>query len=190
MQSHFRAEKATAAIGYLVKSTGADLYSVMKMLYLADKEHLQCYGRTISGDQYVAMQKGPVPDRAYNLCKFIRGQRDHFDAMPTARDWLRLNHNNFEILREPDLDELSNSDVAALDKAASVYKNGGWRAVYQASHDDAWRAAWGEATARSSQCAGMELDSVASTLPNAAAIIEFLSDSHPGEESDSPTLHH
>lgn len=190
MQSHFKAEKATAAIGYLVQSTGADLYSVMKMLYLADKEHLSLYGRTISGDQYVAMGKGPVPDRAYNLCKYVRGQRDHFDAMPNARDWLRLDGNNFELLRAPDVDELSRSDITALDHAAEVFKAGGWRAVFNASHDDAWRAAWNEAEARSIGCSGMEIEAVASTLPNAAALIEFLADPHPGDESDSPALQH
>lgn len=190
MQSHFKAEKATAAIGYLVRATRADLYAVMKMLYLADKEHLRLYGRTIAGDQYLAMSKGPVPDRAYNLCKYVRGQREHFDAMPEAREWLRLNGNNFELLREPDLEELSRTDISALDHAAAIYQDGGWRAVFTASHDEAWEAAWQEAEARSKGCGGMELEAVASTLPNGAALIEFLADPHPGDASETPDARH
>lgn len=190
MQSQFKAEKAIAAIGYLVSETGADLYSVMKMLYLADKQHLQRFGRTICGDHYVAMPKGPVPDRAYNLCKFIRGSRDHFDPLPTAREWLKLEGNAFQLLRAPDIDELSRSDIDALNHAAEIHKAGNWKGVFDASHDDAWRAAWAAAEANNSRCTDMELDAIAATLPNGPALIEYLADRHPGEESETPSVAH
>lgn len=178
----FDAAKAVAAIGYLVRTTGADLYSVMKMLYLADKSHLAGYGRTISGDVYTAMKRGPVPERAYNLCKFVAGKRSSFDPMPNARELLGMEGNSFVLNAEPDLDELSRSDVAALDDAAAVYREGGWRAVFAESHDDAWSAAWQEAQARGSGSLDMHLSAIASTLPNAAELIEFMADPHPGME--------
>ena len=178
----YQAEKSAAAIGYLVKKTGADLYSVMKMLYLADKAHVSKYGRTIAGDCYVAMQKGPVPDRAYNLCKYVRGERSHFDPLPNAQDYLRLADNSFSLVAEPNLDELSRSDIEALDQACAIYSHGGWKAVFNNSHDDAWKAAWSEAQARKSGSVTMQLAAIASTLPNGADVIEFMADPHPGEE--------
>jgi len=183
----FAPAKAAAAIGYLVKCTGADLYSVMKMLYLADKAHLGRYGRTVTGDNYVAMGKGPVPDRAYNLCKFVRGERSQFDLLPHARELFALHNNAFELLREPDLDELSRSDLRALDEACRIYGAGGWQAVADASHDPAWKAAWNDATGRGVRMVDMDINAVASTLPNAAALIEYLADPHPGEEEHRRT---
>lgn len=177
----FAAHKAAAAIGYLVKSTGADLYSVMKMLYLADKAHLESFGRTISGDVYCAMEKGPVPDRAYNLCKFVRGDRAHFDALPEARKLFRLHGNDFELLAEPDMNELSRSDVDALDEVSKRYQAGGWRAVYAASHDDAWKDAWAVAEARGKGSVSMDFDAIAATLPSGNDLIEYLADRQPGE---------
>lgn len=177
----FAAEKAAAAIGYLVQKTGADLYPVMKMLYLADKVHLGKYGRTIAGDRYVAMPKGPVPDRSYNLLKYVKGQRAHFDPLPSARDLFRVDDNKIVLLRDPDLEELSRSDVAALDAAIEIYARGGWRAVFRASHDAAWKAAWDEAKARDTGSIDMAFDAIASTLENGAALIEYLADPHPGE---------
>lgn len=179
--AQFAAEKAATAIGYLVRKTGADLYSVMKMLYLADKAHLGRYGRTITGDVYVAMQRGPVPDRAYNLCKFVRGDRTHFDPLPGARELFQLTGNDIALLCDPDMDELSRSDVAALDEAVSIYERGGWKAVFKESHDPAWEAAWKEAEARGTGMVGMDINAIASTLSNAAELIEYMADPHPGE---------
>lgn len=178
----FAPAKTAAAIGYLVKSTGADLYPVMKMLYLADKVHLGKYGRTVTGDEYVAMGKGPVPDRAYNLCKYVRGDRAQFDSFPDAKSFFAMSGNRLTLLREPDMDELSASDVKALDEACAIYAKGGWKAVADASHDAAWDAAWKKASARGVKMVDMDLNAVASTLPNAAALIDYLADPHPGEE--------
>jgi uncharacterized phage-associated protein len=177
----FNAEKALAAIGYLVNATGADLYSVMKMIYLADKAHLGQFGRTITGDMYTAMEKGPVPERAYNLCKFVRGQRSHFDAFPEARDWLVLEHNKFQLKRDPELRNLSKSDLGALDEVVSFYKSHGWKGVADASHDAAWKAAWDEAESRGQGSTSMDFNAIAATLGNGPALIEYLADPHPGE---------
>ena len=177
----FQAEKALAAVSYLTQQTGADLYSVMKMLYLADKDHLGRFGRTITGDMYTAMKNGPVPDRAYNLCKFVGGRRSHYDALPTAREHLVLRDNVFELLQAPDLCQLSKSDLRALDGAAAIYAEGGWRAVRKASHDPAWKAYWAEAQAQDLGSKEMDITAIAATLPNGPAVIEYLCDSSPGE---------
>src|SRR5690606_8390266 len=118
----FNAEKALASIWYLVQGTRADLYSVMKMLYLADKTHLGRYGRTITGDDYVAMPKGPVPDHSYALCKFAANKKQYYDHFPSVREFLRMDGNEFTFLAQPDVDVLSISEERALDEAARVYQ--------------------------------------------------------------------
>ena len=44
-------------------------YDIVKSLFLADKAHLNRYGRPITFDNYFAMKDGPVPNLAYNLLK-------------------------------------------------------------------------------------------------------------------------
>jgi len=187
MSHQFQPEKVIASIGYLVQQTGADLYSVMKMIYLADKAHLSRYGRTITGDMYTAMSKGPVPERAYNLCKYVRGDRERFDPMPDAKHYLDLVDNNFDLLVAPDLEELSESDVEALNEVAAIHRRGGWKAVFDASHDAAWRDAWGKAQASGVGSIPMSLDDIAGATGD-AALVAFLQDPHPGC-APAPTSH-
>ena len=50
----FDFEKALAALVYLAKRRkgGLDIYSVCKLLFLADKYHLVKYSRPITGNHY------------------------------------------------------------------------------------------------------------------------------------------
>lgn len=179
MSYQFKPEKTVASIGYLVQQTGADLYSVMKMLYLADKAHLGAFGRTITGDSYTAMEKGPLPERAYNLCKYVRGSASTFTPMPQARDFLQMEGYNFCLVTQPDLDELSSSDIEALDQAASLHKQGGWKELFDASHDAAWRDAWSEAQSCGIGSISMDLVDIARSVGN-EDLADFVYDPHPG----------
>ena len=44
-------------------------FEILKTLFLADRAHLNRYGRPITFDEYVAMQDGPVPSLAYDVLK-------------------------------------------------------------------------------------------------------------------------
>lgn len=182
MSHQFQPEKAVASIGYLVQQTGADLYSVMKMLYLADKLHLGRFGRTITGDMYTAMEKGPVPERAYNLCKFVQGTRASFDPMPNAKDYLVLVGFNFDLKSDPDLEELSTSDVAALQEVAAIHRSGGWKAVANESHDASWTRAWRRAQSAGCGSVGMDLRDIAQDV-GGNDLVDYVIDPHPGAAS-------
>ena len=179
MSYQFKPEKTVASIGYLVQQTEADLYSVMKMLYLADKAHLGAFGRTITGDTYTAMEKGPLPERAYNLCKYVRGTRANFSPMPEACDLLQMDGFKFRLLTEPDLDELSRSDIEALDQAAALHRDGGWQALFNAAHDDAWRHSWDQAQSRGVGSIGMDIIDIARSV-GSDDLADFVYDPHPG----------
>ncbi len=64
---------------------------LLKLLYLADRTALQRFGRPITFDRYVSMDKGPVPSRT---CDLIRGEpsphensfwREHIVEAPDDR---------------------------------------------------------------------------------------------------------
>src|SRR4051812_12877508 len=87
----------------------SDLHSISKLLYWADKWHLEHYGRTVSGDQYIAMKNGPVPSNVYDMLKFVRGD-GKFDFPKDVRKAFEV-QNKFEVraLRQPNLNRLSAS---------------------------------------------------------------------------------
>src|SRR6476620_7082417 len=46
-----------------------DFYHILKVIYFADKYHLNAYGRPVLGDTYDALSHGPVARTVYNLLK-------------------------------------------------------------------------------------------------------------------------
>lgn len=175
-QSHsaFSIEKATVAVAYLAKETGETLYPVMKLIYLAEKLHLERYGRLITGDTYVAMAKGPVPSATYDLMKFLRGAREYFDGGEFARELMSLDSHShqFHVKKDVDLSYLSESDVECLAHMVSTWRQLGGPAITRLSHDDAWKAA----TANSA----MSVGAIAAQCDAGAALIQHLSDRFPG----------
>lgn len=173
-QSMFSLHKALASLAYLVKHTDETLYPVMKMIYVAEKRHLERYGRLITGDTYVAMEKGPVPSRMYDLMKFLRGDRSHFDGGEEARAVLTCDARTHKLglLGKPDLSELSESDIECLDAIVTQWRAHGAGEIRRMSHDDAWRA-----TSRNSN---MSLSTIAAQLENGALITQHLADRYPG----------
>lgn len=179
----FEVNKAIAAIAFLVQETGATMYSVMKMLYLADKTHLERHGRFITGDRYVAMQQGPVPSRSYNMVKHARGEGARNPEDRIVREFLSCDSGThvISVLRQPDLDELSESDVECLTEIAGIYNRVGQWAVRDMSHDAAWLQAWKPGRRlRLVRSVDMPLESIASDVDDSGELARFLADRHPG----------
>lgn len=60
--------KAIEAIVWLSnKQPGIDIYHVVKIIFFADKLHLNKYARPLIGDTYIKMQYGPVPSAIKDL---------------------------------------------------------------------------------------------------------------------------
>ena len=110
IQFKFQPEKAVAVMGYILARLGpTDRVKLMKIIYLADREHFIRTGIPITGDRQCAMDYGPVPSQCLNLLG---------DASPLPRDYVfRYLHLNFRVeLREPPaFDLLSDSERAVLD---------------------------------------------------------------------------
>lgn len=176
----FDVRKAIAAIGYLVAETGASMYTVMKMMYLADKLHLEKYGQFISGDTYAAMKQGPVPSCTYDLIKHVRGEPQSIPGADLASQFLRYGSNHsIVLLQDPQTDELSESDHECLSKVAELHNRFGQWAVRDMSHDDAWRKVWA-GVGRGSRSKPIPMLSIAEQLEDAAELVEHIKDSQPG----------
>jgi uncharacterized phage-associated protein len=125
MNKYVDAEKALEVVLYVSQKT-QDLFHIVKIIYYADKMHLEEYGRLIMGDYYVAMEDGPVPSGAYNLIKYARGDEYTYEekiAFVHPERAIEVNENTVIPHRPPNLDYLSESDIECLNKSIRLYAN-------------------------------------------------------------------
>ena len=175
----FEIDKAIAVLGYFVEQTGESMYSLMKLMYLADKLHLERYGRFIVGDTYCALKQGPVPSCTYNMMKHLRGEERN-SAFAAAEAYFEYGEeHSVRLLRNVDMDELSSGEISCLSEISTVYQSLGKWGVRDLSHDPAWTKAWSSKKATKSVPIAME--AIASQLEDGELLIEHLGDRHPGE---------
>ena len=173
----FDAEKAIEAVVYIAgRCQNPGFHSISKVMYFADRAHLQRYGRFITGDRYVAMKHGPVPSATYDILKIVRDDEGHlpFDkaVFDRARGAFQVHSSRIVVpKRDPALDLLSRSDRECLDASIKKYGNMSFQDLTDASHDEAWKAT-GENDI-------MEIEQIAATLVNGGEIVEYLNDRHP-----------
>jgi hypothetical protein len=147
-------DKAREALVYLVSKSakGLDKYSACKLLFLADKYHLVRYGRTITGDRYFAMQHGPAPTRVLDLLgAFIQDP----DSVPDLSSALRVDatfqYPRVFVTNSVALENLSKSDIEALDEAVARFGSKQFPEMKTLTHDmAAYKNAWDNRGSRGS----------------------------------------
>lgn len=130
-------------------------YDVVKTLFLADRAHLNAFGRPITYDNYVAMLHGPVPSLAYD---FLREdtpamRRYSISSFPwDRRPAPELGKKCFSYenpQREVDQDVLSPSDMYETRAALTVVMTLGFKQIRKLTHEDqAYTDAWEDSQER------------------------------------------
>lgn len=125
LEFRFNLEKTVQALNFFCIENGGTInrLKAMKMLFLADKTHLNKYGRNISGDAYVAMEMGPVLSNTWNLL------RPEKKKALVIKDWYSylakyLEFESIVMLRSKqhiDDGEFSNSDIICLKATADSF---------------------------------------------------------------------
>lgn len=122
--------KTINAALYIGKRLGiVGFHRLFKILYFAEKEHIKKYGRPITGDNYIAMQYGPVPSHLYDLLKSIEGKEDKY---------FNVSEYIVKTLADPDIEELSESDIEAIEKSIAENRDLEFKKRTEKSHDEAW----------------------------------------------------
>lgn len=135
----FRKEATLNAVLYILQQLGgkSDMHKIFKTLYFADQSHLSKYGRTITGDVYIAMQYGPVPSKTDDIFKAVRGDSYfHDDELNTYFHF--VNKYIVEANKKADLDYLSDSDLECLKEAIEKCKDKSFDELTKMSHGLAW----------------------------------------------------
>lgn len=159
-------EKAVEVILYIaLRAPIPDIYHLCKILYFADKKHLERYGRFICAESYVAMKNGPVPSGVYDLLKYVRGdgrvlQSEH------ARNSLSIEERKVIPFRDANLAMLSASDLECLDEAIAENGNLPFNKLKQKSHDTAFESA--------DENDFISIEAIAATLNDSDLLLEHL----------------
>lgn len=143
-----RVREALVHVIHLADEMGArpTQFEVLKTLFLADRAHLNRYGRLITFDQYVAMKDGPVPSLAYDVLKEAIGPLE--EAGITEPLWrtkagFGKRVHFFGAVRGASEDVLSESDMEELDAAFKEVRRLGYDLVWAHVHKDrAYLEAW------------------------------------------------
>ncbi|HUS04657.1 MAG TPA: Panacea domain-containing protein [Bryobacteraceae bacterium] len=108
MQMRFNEVKATqlAALLLQLRGTGRMKYlKLLKLMYLVDREALARWGRPISTDRHVSMDKGPVLSRVYNLLMEEQCEPGFWSAhIAPATD------HDVQLIAHPGTEELSRAE--------------------------------------------------------------------------------
>ena len=143
----FDIDKALSAILYVSrtliqsKHKDADYYRVLKMLYFADKKHIAKYGRPILGDDYIAMEHGPVPSKTYDIVKIVTGSSVCKD-LEGYRNFFTVNNYNIIPQANADMDDFSETDIECLDESIAENWTLSFGQLKTKSHDSAYKKAF------------------------------------------------
>lgn len=142
IKSQFNLQKSLQVVLYIAnRLTRKDFHKIFKIMYFSDRDHLSEYGRTITGDTYVAMNDGPVPTNIYDIFKSLRGDGFFANRAEEFNKYFEVvNWNFIKPVGKENLDFLSESDIEKLDNALKVYGNLTWDEIREKSHDYAWRS--------------------------------------------------
>jgi len=171
----FKAEKSVETILYIVQNVKQPTFHrISKIMYFADKAHLEKYGRFICGDSYVAMKHGPVPSGTYDILKVTRG--NGFSPLSLVN----FTHQAFTIvekflvkpLRPALIVHFSDSDLECLDNAIETYGHLSFSQLTDLSHDQAWQAV------DENDC--INIEQIVATLTDTENLLDYLHDPYPG----------
>ena len=119
--------KATIqAADYILKNGSCDgvmdKLTILKLLFFAERYSLRKYAQSITNDEFVAMRCGPVASETYDIISFkdTAREKDYANEILSKIPPYFVKSNNTLLVRD-DYDELSDTDVEALDFALNEF---------------------------------------------------------------------
>lgn len=133
-------EKAVNVVVYLATRLPEqrNAYKILKAIYLANKKHLERYGREIFNESYQALEWGTVPAFAYDIVTHAQKGKMQPRMPANVLDKISVSEDHtIKPLVEPDLKSLSKSDIKCLEEAVNFYRNMSFDEIADNAHEDA-----------------------------------------------------
>ncbi len=131
----FKYETATQALNYLAAKSGGTINKLkaLKLIFFADRFHVRKYGRPVTGDEYLAMTYGPVASSVKDIAE-MSGFLDSKVARYAKHYIKPVNKYGFRSIAAVDSDQLSESDIEALDFAWNNFSKFGKYELAEITH--------------------------------------------------------
>jgi uncharacterized phage-associated protein len=115
MSFPFSHRKTTQVLNFFARQENGEINKLkaLKLVYFADRYHLRRFGRPITGDEYLAMEFGPVASSAKDLAEmgdFLSDDERAYGAQFLAP----VDRYSFRSIAEVEEKSLSESDRIAL----------------------------------------------------------------------------
>lgn len=135
---------------YILKNfdNGIDYIKLFKIMYFAQQDHLIKFGKPIFNETFHALKHGPAPSFTYKCFQILDGRLPSTDNdLENFIHSFRINTETKQVFpnEEPDMDELSKSNIKSLDKAIEKCSNLDSYSLSEMSHDEAWTNAFSRA---------------------------------------------
>lgn len=171
----FQREKAIEIVLYLARRVKDPTFlRIYKLMYFADKRHLDYWGKFLCGNDYVAMEHGPVPIDIFKILDEAR-KKGSVDFEVFEK---KINNKNKPIpyikpLREENTDQISEAAQQTLDWVLGKYGRMRIGKLYDIAHEEtAWLNAWDDESSK--MRFDMPILSIASSLPDSESLIAHL----------------
>ena len=126
--NRFQERKIVESLAYMAGKVDLTDVKAYKLLWLADRLHLGRYARTITGDDYYAMERGPVPSNVKKMVNH-KVQSDLFDST------FQIEGKALVLVSPMDtFDFLSETDRDSLDQVLAAYGAYDEKALTEVSH--------------------------------------------------------
>jgi uncharacterized phage-associated protein len=126
--------KTVQAVAVLLKANDRsrlEYLSLLKLLYIADRESVADVGRPITGDVAVAMENGPVLSGIYDLINASVPD----DGLRLWTDHLHRDDYHLELIRDPGVDQLTPYEQRKLTEVARRHRDHSWKDLIRITHD-------------------------------------------------------
>ena len=141
LRFQFNERKGTEALVYMAaKWPKITIFYASKVLFFAEKKHLNTYGRPIVADTFIAMPNGPVPSTLYDFIKGNLANAGDPDGFREAID--ASNHPRLEARKDYDPSVLSESDIECIEDAIDFCRTKRFGHLSELTHRE---KAWSEA---------------------------------------------
>lgn len=115
----FNEKKTTQVAALFIEKEGRKIsyMKLIKLLYLADREALLSWERSLSGDDYVSMENGPVLSRVLNIINYGKAPVRIKSLNAYWYEYISEPDNyEIELINNPGTDKLSKNEINLIDK--------------------------------------------------------------------------
>jgi Protein of unknown function (DUF4065) len=140
MEAYMRNDRLASLLHYIIgRVKPADLGAVKlnKIAWFADRDAYMRLGRTISGREYIKLERGPVPKGVMADLEGLKLSGKIAERRVKVVDFSR---REFEALVEPDLTVFQTDELEIVDAIIDFVREKTASEISEISHDEVWEA--------------------------------------------------